>query len=262
MKEQLSDYYPNDLTHGILAAHAADETVSNASFSQVAFSNNNPLYILFKSKRCEPVDLNEYIRGWRAQEVIDDAQTGYLGIIYCNDRYKQLVLAHRSTKFELGLNLFLKSSIQADIEGVLKNQIVNHQAYGYLATTIAVNLAKEFDYALSITGHSLGAWLAELSIFYCNTDLKYQNVKGVTFDGPGSLEMIEQMSASDISQFNPDTLDVVSYLSPPNVVNCTNKHIGIAYRLFPDIEKNGFDLVRRFIGDQKQDAIISTLGHF
>jgi hypothetical protein len=47
------------------------------------------------------------------------------------------------------------------------------------------------NYKLSITGHSLGAYLAELSIYYCHMDLNFKNVKGVTFDGPGSLDMMK-----------------------------------------------------------------------
>lgn len=46
-------------------------------------------------------------------------------------------------------------------------------------------------YSLSITGHSLGAYLAELSVYYCLYDFDYCNVRGVTFDGPGSYEMMK-----------------------------------------------------------------------
>ena len=46
---------------------------------------------------------------------------------------------------------------------------------------------------MSITGHSLGGWLAQASLFYYNDDiLKYKtsqtifNIAAVTFDNPGA----------------------------------------------------------------------------
>ena len=66
-----------------------------------------------------------------------------------------------------------------------------HQGHAYGATVKAVNEAKSRNYTLTITGHSLGAYLAELSVYYCHADIGYRNVKGVTFDGPGSREMMK-----------------------------------------------------------------------
>jgi putative lipase involved disintegration of autophagic bodies len=78
----------------------------------------------------------------------------------------------------------------------MKGQLGLHTAHSYGGTKIAVEKAKDMNYKLSITGHSLGAYLAELSIYYCHMDLNFKNVKGVTFDGPGSLEMMKQLSSN------------------------------------------------------------------
>lgn len=73
---------------------------------------------------------------------------------------------------------------------MLIGEIGLHQAHAYGGTKIAVDFAKNMNYGLSITGHSLGAYLAELSVYYCHMDLNFKNVRGVTFDGPGTLDMM------------------------------------------------------------------------
>lgn len=123
----------------------------------------------------------------------------------------------------------------------MKGKLGLHTAHAYGGTKFAVEKAKDMNYKLSITGHSLGAYLAELSIYYCHMDLNFKNVKGVTFDGPGSLDMMKQLSLNIIqggdkinqNHFDPKELDIVRYTAGPNMVNCANKHIGKSYRLFP-----------------------------
>ena len=242
-----NNYYPNDFIHGVLAAHCADETGSEAGKSKVKkgdsvkFTLENSLYqLLLKDKN---LDLNKLMINWKAHKVIEDVNTGYLGIIYENIENKQIVLAHRSTNFELSLttrNLFKQSGLQTDIESVLIGNIVEHQAYGFIATNQTMNYANEKNYSLSVTGHSLGAWLAELSVYYCNTVLDCRYVKGVTFDGPGSREMMEQMGDSDINSPNLNSLYIVSYLSAPNIVNCANKHLGQVYIINSELSATNF----------------------
>jgi uncharacterized protein Yka (UPF0111/DUF47 family)/energy-coupling factor transporter ATP-binding protein EcfA2 len=240
----------------------------------VVISEDEEFYKVFYSEN--ECDMNDYIKSWKILDVIEHRETGYLGIIYVNDTEKQLVLAHRSSNFKSSVlpeNLMRGSGAQEDVAGILMGQILTHQAYGYLATDIAVKIitGKYLShlgyehYALSTTGHSLGAWLAELSLFYCHTDLGYKNVKAVTFDGPGSYEMMKQMSASEIkggnTNFNKKDLDIVAYLSAPNIVNCANKHVGTAYRLFPEIKENIFPFMKKIIGQTAHDALHATWGH-
>jgi hypothetical protein len=95
------------------------------------------------------------------------------------------------------------------------------------------------EYSLSFTGHSLGSYLAELSVYYCHQDLDYPNVKAVTFDGPGSYEMMELLSGSEVigsdTNFNILDFDITCYVNAPNIVNCSNTHAKRVYRLFPKL---------------------------
>ena len=265
-----NNYFPNDFIHGVLSAHCADETGSEAGKSKVQngdkveFAEGNRLYQLFRANK--DLDFNEFMSAWEVHEVIEDVDTGYLGIIYENNETEQIVLAHRSTNFELSLttkNLLKKSGVEADLESALIGNIVEHQAHGFIATKKASEYSKEKGFSFSITGHSLGAWLAELSVYYCNTVFDCKYVKGVTFDGPGSRNMIKLMSSSYVDESRVEevinSLYVVSYVSAPNIVNCANKHIGEVYRLFPEIETytNLFDN----FGKMYHGAIMSTFGH-
>ena len=130
----------------------------------------------------------------------------------------------------------MQSGMQADIQTVMIGDIGLHQAHAYCGTKIAVEFAKDMNLSLSFTGHSLGAYLAELSVYYCHMDLNFKNVKAVTFDGPGSLDMMEQLSKNLLIRFDPTQLDIIRYTAGPNMVNCANKHVGVSYRLFPRVE--------------------------
>ena len=242
---KFSKYYPDDLMYGVLAAHCADETGSSAGNSEVKegnrvkFGKDNILnnYLIENNG----LDLNDYAKGWQVIKAIDSSQTGYLGIIYFNSISRQLVLAHRSTNFALAFtkkSSNKQSGMQTDIQGVMQGKITLHQGYGHIATEEAIKLvrtAKYSDCSLSTTGHSLGAWLAQLSTFDAAEDFGY-NLKCVSFDGPGAREMIEKLAQQSVhSNFKLTDLDVTSYLSAPNIVNCAHEHFGEVYRLLPTI---------------------------
>ncbi|XP_065644659.1 uncharacterized protein LOC124810068 isoform X2 [Hydra vulgaris] len=258
--------YPTDLVHGLLAEHCGSETGFIAGHCTVKPGNN----VVISDKRAADFpnlkNINSYLDGWKVLGLIDDEKTGYLGILYANDKRRQLVLAHRSTNFKLSINssnLYKQSGLQQDIAGLFMGEILLHQAFGYVATDAAVQLIKThlkyFEYAFSITGHSLGAWLAEMSAFYCSRDLEYPNVKTVSFDGPGAREMMEKISACEI--MHEKGLNIVSYFSAPNLVNCLNKHCGTKYTLYPNIENQISTFLTSIISREKSDALLSTYGH-
>ncbi|XP_047144942.1 uncharacterized protein LOC105846304 [Hydra vulgaris] len=282
--------YPNHLTHGLLAKHCASGTdyeEGNAKINpgdKVLVSLKNSQHSVFNEFHGEVFDINAHLKEWEVLEVIDQAQTGYLGITYVNEHEKQLVLAHRSTNFSLSLmeNLLKQSGIQQDIEGVLMGNILLHQAHGHFATGKAVNLIETThkEYTLTFTGHSLGAWLASLSVFYCHDDFHYEHARAITFDGPGAYEMMERMRSGDIKGASTvhktklEHLDIISYLSAPNIVNCTNKHVGTVYRLFPsnikdtikkELTQSGGKKILEFLTkdiiDRIPKAILVNFGH-
>jgi hypothetical protein len=64
-------------------------------------------------------------------------------------------------------------------------------------------------------------------------------VRGVTFDGPGSKEMIMKLLSGKVGisdgLINNISDRIISYISAPNLVNCTNSHLGTVYTLFPEL---------------------------
>ena len=154
---------------------------------------------------------------------------------------------------------------------------MQQQIEAYKATKEAVSYAKKHDYNFSTTGHSLGGWLAEVSLYFAVFDFDAKGAKAVTFDSPGSI--IVEDYASNIVSYQTDReerhLDITTYLSAPNFVNTANKHIGKAYRLYPEITKphaiakavGWSDWVLSWVGYRTNDVINleplwSLFGHF
>lgn len=64
------------------------------------------------------------------------------------------------------------------------------QAASYVSTKEALDISQSLGYNFSTTGHSLGAWLAELSLYFCHKNFEYHQVKTVTFDSPRSKDQM------------------------------------------------------------------------
>jgi hypothetical protein len=168
---------------------------------------------------------------WKIDQV-KEGKSGYFGAIYINDEMQQVVLAHRGTD-SLG-------AILEDMRGILLNRISPQKEEAFYFVEDAINLVRgKQGYRLSFTGHSLGAFLAELSVFYAHDHFKYQDVNAVTFESPGSYESLEQMQ-SHLKRIILEQLDIVGYVSYPNLINTCNKHVGTLYHIEPNLGKHGW----------------------
>jgi hypothetical protein len=275
---QLSIYfikvYPSDFIHGLLSYHVAEETGCVAGEcplkenSKVTFSCDNKLYN--KMMNDKKININDLLADWFIEKIIDDQETGYCGIIYKNIVNQNLILAHRSTNFKLGLgsNLFKQSGVQTDYQSVMLGILVPHMAYGHHATKIAVEISKKLKFTLSITGHSLGSFLAEMSIFYCYYEFNFKYVKAIVFDGPGCWDLMnkinENLVKNSVNRIKLEELDITSYITAPNLVNCCNSHVGKTFTIFPKLEKDlGIysNIIKKF-GENYNSGICSTIyGH-
>ena len=170
-----------------------------------------------------------------------DFPSGYRGILYYNKRKKQMVLAHRGTDPK---NL---SAVETDIKSIAQNDIgAGQERFIIGLVRKALEKAKEASVkSLSFTGHSLGGWLAQISLFVFFDQKRifehdfYENlyIKAVTFDTPGARDMLEKMSSRN-GLLHIDHLDITNYLSSPNLVNCCNWHVGSLYRvIFKQLSK-------------------------
>lgn len=185
---------------------------------------------------------NEHLKGWEVDKVFSSNEADkYYSAVYINKQTGQVVLAHRGTDFTQILSDLPQPdcSLKTDLAGVLGGKIVPQIIKAHEATKYATDHAKSKAYNLSITGHSLGAWLAELSIYFCHRDFEYHKAKTVTFDSPGSVIHMKNFASNIINpetEFNIKDLDITTYLSAPNFVNSCNQHVGKVYRLSPQID--------------------------
>lgn len=262
MNELFKPLYPSDYVHGLLSLHTYQEDIQKASQADAVHFNDDSADIK-KTEKYKKYNSN--LENWQIYEVIYDKNSGFCSVIYYNEEHKQVVLAYRGTTFEFG-DLFRKGgSVRTDIDGILNGQIVPQQSQTSAATKIAVDFANRNEFQLSITGHSLGAWLAEQSLYFCNFDCntKPLYVKAVTFDSPGSANTLRntfnsnQGAIEQERQKQVSDLDIVTYLSVPNIVNICNGHEGTKlYRIYPDLSQNTFDAFLKFISKYKHLPII------
>ena len=226
-------YHASDFLHGLLASHSYSpnsvegEPVLNRTGQDVHSYFN----VTDERRRTELI--NSTFKDWLILSLISDKDTDYFGVIYVNHVRKQLVLAHRGTAITWR-RMLSSSSLAEDIDGVLGCKLTPFHSSFKGATRRAVDLvrgngtckAPYEGYSLSFAGHSLGGWIADLSVYYCHKFFDYNNVKAVTFDSPGSELMIQTLE--NITAFSNDTslkpvninqLDIVAYLSMPNVIN-------------------------------------------
>jgi hypothetical protein len=238
--------YPTDFIHSLLSLHVYQDVKPN---TPVTFTE--PDY----------QDYAQYLSQWRVNTVHDLPEFGrYYAVSYNNDEARQLVLAHRGTTATWKDCLNTDSPIKTDLIGVLAGEIVAQQKAEYGVTKSVAEYAKANHYHFSTTGHSLGAWLAEISVYYSVFEFK-QPSKAVTFDSPGSIKMesfhrniLNHDNARDIKN-----LEIVTYLSDPNFVNTCNRHIGQVYRLYPDYEKDLPPISKKILPNYK--AVWSLWGH-
>lgn len=98
--------------------------------------------------------------------------------------------------------------------------------------------------SFSVTGHSLGGWLAQLTTYEARfgglvaDNVGYSlDLHCVVFDSPGAMNILEANEQTMADDFKADLntqLDITTYLSAPNLVNTCNAHVGTLYRIFPD----------------------------
>lgn len=150
----------------------------------------------------------------------------YFGRAYYSSDIKTIIVAHRGTDnytdFTDNAQILFDQSI--DQFSSAKKFITYVMCY-----TANNNINVQY---LSFTGHSLGAALAELSSAY----FKYPSI---TFDSPGTKGIIDNSVCNnlplDASSYVGKNL--ITYSSAPNLVNTAKEHLGIIYRVFPDIDE-------------------------
>jgi len=165
-------------------------------------------------------------------------KTGYLGALYHSSEKNLLVLANSGTKDS-------QDWIKVNIPQIILQQIhsPSQMADVYRFTNYIRELCTQYpNCRLSITGHSLGGWLAAISVLFFelaqrqNTEHHPMPINAVTFDNPGTKEILTKLQERIIDashKVDLDYLDLVSYLSWPNPVNTLGTPLGTTYQLCP-----------------------------
>ncbi|WP_375316602.1 ankyrin repeat domain-containing protein [Wolbachia endosymbiont (group A) of Colletes cunicularius] len=183
---------------------------------------------------------------------------GYSGAAYWNPDTQQVIIVHSGTKNTGGWD--------ADLCGVFLNEHVAQIDSAITFTDKIISVLKEINddnkkegkqipyIQLFITGHSLGAWLAPITAFsakylvkegdYFVANPKFEetgyHASTVIFDGPGCEEMLRRIQRSIMKRYGPsfiNSLDIINYLSVPNVINTCNPQVGEVYRLFINLSQ-------------------------
>ncbi|KAJ6216051.1 hypothetical protein RDWZM_010551 [Blomia tropicalis] len=179
--------------------------------------------------------------GWKFLTTAENLSTsnGYFGATFWNPEREQVVIAHR-----------------------VPSQISSAVTFSHYVQRIFDEIDKEWGthFKIFITGHSLGAWLAQV----CTFSVKYLTIMDddktyfvkskeeghhahtVVFDSPGCKPMLQQLQREfdvrydNVEKLPIDCLDITSYLSAPNLINTCNPHVGKIYRVFIDFSNESF----------------------
>ena len=255
-------HYPSDYELALLSDH---------SYKTVAVNPDGSLQEVKVTLEEEFADRNLHLQDWKIEKIYNHiAECGYYGVLYSNAKKAQMVLAHRGTDFS-DLMLFEKTgSAREDLLTILGNNIGQFQVSAYYATTDSVTIVKSKGYNFAITGHSLGGFLAELSLYYCHFEqiVDFPAAKAVVFDSPGSEQMLKLLKPN-VKNWENDVelrnMNLVSYLSLPNIVNSCNIHVGKVYTLFPKITGAGASFVskatKKVVGENPVQALLSVTSH-
>lgn len=217
LEQNISDYtyHPSPFVHGLLAHHVYQNPPLGAK-----------------------INFTENTEEWTVVQVKDDGGwTGFYSALYVNEATRQAVLAFQGT--------YHPGDFYEDVKGVILNQLAPQQPLAKQAARAAVAYAKARGLHLSITGHSLGGFHAEVAIAHYYQapqhraiSFSHRDVQGIVFDSPGSLAWIEEYIQQNIkNEANGDfgafvrKLPITSYLSHPNLINTAHDHPGTVYRL-------------------------------
>lgn len=198
--------------------------------------------------------------GWKVYNVYKE-KNDYRSVIFKNSGTRQVVVAYRGTVPSKLRNLY------EDFRGIFLNKISPYKREAFKSIKKEIEdiykYVNEEKYDLSFTGHSLGAFLAELSVFFCHDSFNYLETSAVTFESPGSRESMTALQEGSQHKISlEDDLDIISYVGTPNVINTSNNHIGSLYQIEHDLGKGVNDSWNPLIYTLECHSIDNIVKHF
>lgn len=148
--------------------------------------------------------------GWKVIQRVENNKTSHSAVVYRNETTGEIVIAHKGSVETQ--DFLVDDALIAS--GKLPPQLI-------LALRLTKEIIKSYPNAkISQTGHSLGAFLAELTA-------TWYNQKAVTFDGPGNGMQIDKLNKiKKLLGKKTESSDITSYISDPNLVNSAAIYLG------------------------------------
>ena len=206
--------YPSDFCHLLLClfTHHAHEATLKLKLNQTVKFEKSKLNAAALKKQAN--ELNEHVKDWQVLKIYkrtknkpkndNEFYNDHFSLLFVNNKAGQLALCHSGLIFKVkDILLNLKTVSRTDTDALkMAVKLLSHQHSAYTVSKDAVDAAQVTKYNLSVCGHGFGAWLAELSVFFCLSKFKFDSVKLLTFDSVNAFR-----------------LDGVSYLTVPNLFN-------------------------------------------
>lgn len=238
--------FPSDYVHLLLACHCR--------------SLSDELWDTIKSIGWQIADSFQYEIGAhkRIINVIVPQPKKYDIILYTNESMRQYVLAFRGLDIELLIDLFREDKNPLkDKNSVcdMAHSVLTQTYFVYSVAKKIYELSRSRKFTLSFTGYALGAWLAEQSAFFYLNEYQSLDVRAVTFDNPGSLEIFNELKKvlkiENKLKLNDliKALDIKTYLLYPNFVNTCNKHVGRVFHIYEDSSMSKNHGIENFVSN-------------
>jgi len=222
-----------------------------AKFSSRVYYEPKRKWQLIKPKNIQTAELPDK---WVTLTTAYNSKNGFFGAAYWNADHQQLIIAHRGT------------NAWADLRGVMMGaytpQVLSAITFvdKIKESVIKFNKCPDTFIHVTITGHSLGGWLAQITTlsieflklqkvnelsFFVLGDSPSIHAHTLVFESPGAKDILEKIEADfenkyKIGMIKLNDLDITTYLLAANVINSFGKHVGNVYEIDMEFNINSF----------------------
>ncbi len=172
---------------------------------------------------------------WKCILRVYDEESKHAAVVYLHKQQPHLVIAFKGSQ--------VLGDWVENFSEIARNNITKDSQYSAARTWIEkyfLPVLKHPEifgkYSVSLTGHSLGGWLANAALKDCEEAGFHFHL--VTVDNPGPYPMLQDRLTNDVA---PDVAisdsDRTVYLSEPDLVNTGLQHVPSTRRLFPALSE-------------------------
>ena len=182
-------------------AEVSFDDIPNANKKSVSELKQHSQYA-YLAKDCAKNEGVEFAHDYERLKTFENSATGFSGTVYRNINNDEIVVSYRCTANQLGV----KSDIQM-VENELPEQFFD-------AIWLYNKIKEEYPNSkITLTGHSLGASLAQLVASSDST------TQAVTFEGFGTEKLIKTHNLCDYK-------NTINYTTSDSVVSSFSRHPG------------------------------------